>query len=59
MDETPLYLSEGRSCCFYVGPAGTVEAVTRNQERREREAQFALLESFENCEADATQDDLG
>lgn len=35
-EETPYYLKEGRSLFHYVGAAGTIEAVTRNQERRER-----------------------
>lgn len=42
-EETPLALKEGRTCCFYVGAAGTVEAVTRNQERRERLAALDRL----------------
>ena len=35
-EETPLALKEGRTCFFYVGAAGTIEAVTANQERREK-----------------------
>lgn len=59
MTETPIALREGRTCFFYVGSAGTVEAVTANQRRRERLARLEMLEAFENSDRDHVQDELG
>ena len=57
--ETPYYLREGRSLYHYVGQSGTVEAVTANQERREKLARYDMLETYENSIIDETQDFLG
>lgn len=50
LEETPIALREGRTCFFYVGLAGTIEAETRRQEKKEKLARLEMLAGFEELE---------